>query len=91
MASVRSVEIYDKPRGLTETIRINKIKRTGNPNYLFLDLELGKNLEPGEYNFYSRVLSWIGTWRQVLNITLIQKLKTGFTQTALIHQMLCTF
>ena len=24
MASVRSVEIYDKPRGLTETIRINK-------------------------------------------------------------------
>ena len=51
MASVRSVEIYDKPRGLTETIRINKIKRTGNPNYLFLDLELGKNLEPGEYNF----------------------------------------
>ena len=28
MGSVRTVEIYHKPRGLTETIRINKIKRT---------------------------------------------------------------
>ena len=51
MASVRTVEIYHKPRGVTETIRINKIKRTENPDYLFLDLELGHNLESGEYNF----------------------------------------
>ena len=40
MASVRTVEIYHKPRGLTETIRINEITRTENPNYLFLELIL---------------------------------------------------